>query len=134
MTKSTSNRIFSFVVIFALIAAMALSFAGCAKEEIKSAGTVTITVEVVDDEGKSIEYKITTEEATLWGALQQEKLAEGDEGEFGVYIKTVCGIRADYDLDGAYWGLFKDGEYLMTGAESTPILDGEHYELVYTEA
>ena len=35
-------------------------------------------------------------------------------------------------LDGeqAYWALYKDGAYSMTGVDTTPIADGEHYELV----
>ena len=60
-------------------------------------------------------------------------LVEGETGDYGLYIKVVDGLRADYDLDGAYWAISKDGEYLMTGADSTPIADGEHYELTYTK-
>jgi len=134
MTNSCRNKIVSISVIFALIAAMALSFAGCAQEPTSDAETVTITVEIVDKDGISTEYNITTDTGTLWGALQQEKLAEGDEGPYGVMIHTVGGVRADFTLDGAYWALYKDGEYLMSGAESTPIAEGEHYELVYTLA
>ena len=134
MTKTVSQKILSVTVIFALVAAMALSFAGCAKEEVKNEGTVSITVEIVDNESKSTEYTITTDTGTLWGALEHEGLAEGDDSEYGIMIHTVNGLRADYNLDGAYWALYKDGEYLSTGAESTVISDGEHYELVYTKA
>lgn len=134
MTKTKAANIFTVTVLFALVAAMALSFAGCAKEEGKTEGTVTITVEIVDDMGKSTEYTISTDTGTLWGALEQEGLAQGDDSEYGIMIHTVNGLRADYTLDGAYWALYKDGEYLSTGAESTNISDGEHYELVYTKA
>ncbi len=134
MTKTTASKTLTVTVIFALVAAMALSFAGCAKEQKKNEGTVTITVEIVDNEGASTEYTISTDTGTLWGALEQEGLAQGDDSEYGIMIHTVNGLRADYTLDGAYWALYKDGEYLSTGAESTKISDGEHYELVYTKA
>lgn len=134
MTKTTAPKILTVTVIFALIAAMALSFAGCAKEQEKNEGSVTITVEIVDNEGTSTEYTISTDTGTLWEALEQEGLAQGDDSEYGIMIHTVNGLRADYTLDGAYWALYKDGEYLSTGAESTKISDGEHYELVYTKA
>lgn len=136
MTKKRLKQLLSVTLILALIAAMALSLSGCKKDEPaeKTAGAVTITVEIVDDEGKSTEYEITTEETTLWGALEQEKLAEGEDGPYGIMINSVCGIRAVYELDNAYWALSKDGEYLMSGAETTQIADGEHYEIVYTPA
>ena len=136
MTKINFKKLLSVTVIFALIAAMALTFTGCTQEEKTdtTGQSVTITVEIVDQDGVSTEYEITTDTGTLWGALQQEGLAEGDDSEYGVMIHTVCGVRADFTLDGAYWALYKDGEYLMSGAESTPIAEGEHYELVYTLA
>lgn len=137
MTRKIFKKLMPVTLIFALTAAIALSFLGCQKDEsvqAQTAGEVTITVEVTDNEGKSTEYKITTESSTLWGALEQEGLAQGDESEYGVMIHTVCGLRADYNLDGAYWALSKDGEYLMSGAESTSIKDGEHYEITYTPA
>ncbi len=134
MTKTIFHKALNVTVILALVAAMALSFTGCAKEEVKSEGIATIIVEIVDDTGTSTEYTISTDTGTLWGALEQEGLAQGDESEYGIMIHTVNGLRADYNLDGAYWALYKDGEYLSTGAESTLISDGEHYEIVYTKA
>ena len=65
--------------------------------------------------------------AKKWGDLKRKDLC------YGIYIKKVNGIRADYNLDGAYWNLTKNGEYLMTGADMTPIADGEHYEFTYTK-
>lgn len=138
MTKNKILRIVSVTLIFALLAAMALSLSGCAKEEKKTADTasadsITVIVEIVDNEEKSKEYTISLPVgSTLWDALEKEKLAEASDSEFGKYIHTVNGLRADYDADGAYWALYKGGEYLMTGAESTILEDGGHYELVYT--
>ena len=57
---------------------------------------------------------------------------EGTTDEYGLYITTVDGELADYSADQSYWAISKDGEYLMTGASSTNIADGEHYELTYT--
>lgn len=138
MMKTKILRMLSVTLVFALVAAMALSLAGCAKEEKKTADaaasdSITVTVEVVDNEGKSKEYKISLPAgSTLWDALEKEKLAEASDSEYGKFIHTVNGLLADYDADGAYWALYKGGEYLMTGAESTVLEDGGHYELVYT--
>ena len=51
------------------------------------------------------------------------------QSEYGLYIKVVNGITADYDVDQSYWGFSKGGEYMMTGVDGTPFADGEVYEL-----
>lgn len=130
------RKILSLITVFALIAAMVLSFTGCSDKKSDAGSSeardVTITVDVVDDNGDTKTYDITTTGVTLCDALLQEELIEGEDGPYGFYILSVNGLLADYNVNGAYWGLFKDGEYLMTGISETPIADGEHYEIVYT--
>ncbi|MBQ4141568.1 MAG: DUF4430 domain-containing protein [Clostridia bacterium] len=95
-------------------------------------GAKTVTVKVVA-EGKSIIFTIKTDAETLGDALLAHNLIAGDEGQFGLYIKYVNGIRADYDLDKRYWNFTKNGEYMMTGVDGTAIADGEAYELTYAK-
>ncbi len=95
-------------------------------------GANTIQVEV-KAEDKSITFTIHTDAGTLGDALLTHALISGEHSEYGMYVKTVNGILADYDIDGYYWSVLKDGEYLMTGVDSTAIADGEHYELVRTK-
>ena len=95
-------------------------------------GSTTIQVEV-KAEDNSITFTVHTDADNLGTALTENDLVSGDDSEYGLYIKEVDGIRADYDKDQAYWAISKDGEYLQTGADSTEIADGEHYELTYTE-
>ena len=95
-------------------------------------GEKTIEVEVkVED--KSVTFTINTDEKYLADAMLEHELIEGEEGAFGLYVKKVNGITADYDTDKAWWGLYKDGEATPTGASSTEIADGEHYEFVYSK-
>ena len=163
MRKTDFSKIARLSVIFVLIAAMALCVLSCtgktddqteapavsATETVEATAdvtaseaeattapdseTVTITVTVTDDKGQAKDFEIKTDADNLGDALVANGLVEGDVGDYGLYIKVVDGLRADYDLDGAYWAISKDGEYLMTGADSTPIADGEHYELTYTK-
>ena len=51
----------------------------------------------------------------------------GDESEYGLYVKTVNGITADYDKDGVYWAFYVNGEYAQTGVDSTSITEGDSY-------
>ncbi|MBQ7897277.1 MAG: DUF4430 domain-containing protein [Clostridia bacterium] len=95
-------------------------------------GKKKIEVEVKAGE-KSITFTVNTDAETLADALLEHSLIEGEDSAYGIYIKKVNGILADYDIDGYYWSLLKNGEYLMTGADSTEIADSEHYELVRTK-
>ncbi len=95
-------------------------------------GQKAVAVEVKAGE-KSITFTIYTDAKFLGEALFAHELIDGEMGQFGMYIKSVNGITADYDVDQSYWGFFKNGEYMMTGVDATPIADGEHYELVYTK-
>ena len=65
--------------------------------------------------------------------LLEHGLIEGENGAYGIYIKTVNGILADYDIDQSYWAVSKNGEAATTGVDGISFLDGEHYELVYTK-
>lgn len=95
-------------------------------------GAVTVKLKVIAED-KSVTFTVHTDRDMLGTALTDNELVSGDESEYGLYIKFVNGIEADYDKDQAYWAISKDGEYLMTGADSTPIADGENYELTYTK-
>ena len=95
-------------------------------------GETTVMLEVkVED--KSVTFTINTDKETLGDALLEHGLIEGEDSAYGLYVKKVNGITADYDTDGAYWSLEKNGEYSMTGVDTTIIADGEHYEFVYTK-
>ena len=89
--------------------------------------TVLVEVKVEDN---SITFTLHTDKDMLGDALMEHNLLEGEEGTFGLYVKKVNGITADYDVDKTYWALYKNGEYLLTGVDTTPIADGEHYELI----
>ena len=95
-------------------------------------GDVTVMVEVKAGDA-SVTFTINTDKTTLGDALIEHSLIDGEEGPYGLYIKKVNGITADYDVDQSYWAFYKDGEYMMTGVDATTIADGEHYELVYTK-
>ena len=95
-------------------------------------GKTTVQVEVRVEE-QSVTFTINTDKETLGDALIEHGLIEGDEGPYGLYVKKVNGITADFDVDQSYWALYKNGEMSMTGVDTTKIADGEHYELVYSK-
>lgn len=96
-------------------------------------GVLAVKIEVTAD-NKTVTLTVKTDETNLEKILTANSLVEGDESEFGLYIKSVNGIRADYDLDHAYWAIQKDGAPTPTGANGITVADGETYALVYTAA
>ncbi len=95
-------------------------------------GAKTIQVEVKVLENK-VNFTIHTDAQYLGEAMQEHGLLEGEPGAYGIYVKKVNGILADFDRDGHYWGFYQNGEYLMTGIDLTPISGGEHFEIIYSK-
>ena len=95
-------------------------------------GAKTITVEVVLPD-KQVTFTIHTDMNTVGEALLEHGLIAGEQGAYGLYVKVVNGITADYDVDQSYWAFQINGEYAMTGVDMTEITEGETYQLVYTK-
>lgn len=151
MQTRRSKRVSSFIRgryffhCLALIVAIALFTTGCNGNagggESSSAGEETVvqaggvlgegntkfTFIVVDKEGNETEFEIHTDRGTVGEALSELGLIAGEESEYGLYVKTVNGITADYDADGVYWAFYVNGEYAPTGVDITEITEGEIY-------
>ena len=92
-------------------------------------GAKTVEVEVKAEE-QSVTFTIHTDKETLGEALMEHDLIDGEMGAYGLYVKFVNGIEADYDKDQTYWGFYKNGEMMNVGVDGATIKDGEHYELI----
>ena len=137
------KRIINIITAIALVFALAVSLTACSKvdpwESAKYTedttlgdGSTTIYVQVkVNDH--SVKFTVNTDKTILGEALLETGIINGDIGEFGLYVKYANGIRADYDLDQAYWAFYENGEYMMTGVDSVEINDGGQYEIVYSK-
>ena len=137
---------FRILSVFLAVLILGFAFAGCNKEfdptefwEISSIredttlgeGTHTLSITVTMGE-KSILLTIKTDAATVKDALDEHDLIHGEQQSIGFMMTTLIGICADYEKDGAYWGFYQNGEYMMTGIDSTPITGDAAYEFVYT--
>ena len=73
---------------------------------------------------------VNTDAKTVGEALEELSIVAGEESEWGLYVKTVNGITADYNVDGTYWAFYIDGEYAATGLDATEIDENAVYMLV----
>ena len=140
--KRFLNPAIAVVVLLALI----FSFAGCADNSATGLwenavyqndtqlgeGSKTITVKVEAEE-KTVTFTVKTDKETVGEALTENSLVEGDMGEYGLYIKKVNGILADYSVDMSYWSFYINGEMASTGVDGAKIDETAVYSLVYTK-
>lgn len=90
-------------------------------------GAVQFAFTVVDKDGNETAFEIHTDKEIVGEALLDLELIAGDDGAYGLYVKTVNGITADYDTDQTYWAFYVDGEYATSGVDTTPIEEGKTY-------
>lgn len=115
----------------ALLLVVAVVFAGAyralAPKPVE--GAKTVALQIVHGDGSTKDVTLHTDAQYLGEALdEQEGLVEGEEGPYGLYIKTVDGETAS-DGDRTWWCITKGGEEVPTSADLTVIADGEQYEL-----
>lgn len=141
------------VLLFVLVAAMVLSFGACAKSgnntassvssssaatsvaskadkqssQVLGQGKTSFTFEVVQKDKTKTVFTIKTDEKTVGSALVKLNLIAGDKSAAGLYVKSVNGITADYDIDGTYWAFYVNGVYATQGVDSTKIVSGSTY-------
>ena len=157
MNTNSMKKWLSFILCVALIAAIALTAMGCTDKgpetpetggnpadttaeggtitEIPDPGAPTVKGEgatvfyfnVVDKDGNETKFEIHTDKTTVGEALLELGLIEGDMGDYGLYVKKVNGITAEYEVDGTYWAFYVGNSYGMTGVDMTDIEPGATY-------
>lgn len=130
MKMTQPKKLLSLMLCLVLIAATALMATACWDKEAnddENAEPKSFTFIVVDENGKETSFSITSKKKTVGAALFDEGLIEGDEGAYGLYVKKVNGILAEYETTGTYWAFYANGEYAMTGVDKTEIVDGATY-------
>lgn len=145
MKANWSKKLFSTILCAIWIVSMAMVATGCSgnagKEDVAASGGQTVwedgsilgegskqfPLTVVDQEGNETKFEIHTEQETVGEALVEIGLISGEEGEYGLYVKTINGVTADYDKDGVYWAFYINGEYATAGVDATAIEEGNSY-------
>lgn len=148
MQKTRFTKSLSFILCIVLITAIALFTTACSdntqtNEPETTVATTTAAAEsdsnvlgegetefiftVTDKDGKETEYEVHTDKTTVGDALLELDLIAGEDGDYGLYVKTVDGITVDYDTDGKYWAFYVNGEYASSGVDSTNITEGDTY-------
>ena len=97
-----------------------------------SEGAKQIKVTVVHGDDTENVFEYDTDAEYLGEVLKSEKLVDGEDGEFGMFITTADGEQAD-DSKQQWWCITKAGEQVNTSADQTPVADGDEFELTLKE-
>ena len=130
MQKTRMKKTLSALVCAVLVAAIALGTFGCGQKPTEgetNAVTTEFKFSVTDADGKTTDFIVSTNMKIVGEALQDEGLISGEEGQYGLYVKTVNGITLDYETDGMYWAFYINGEMAPAGVDMTEIKTGEVY-------
>ena len=144
MTKLT--RILSVFLCVVLIAAMALFTTGCNDKKTNDSEVVTTLAQdsdaeittlgegeksfrfsVVGVDSKERKFIIKTDKTTVGEALLDVELIAGEQGNYGLYVKTVDGTTLDYEKDGKYWAFYVNDSYASGGVDTTEIDESATY-------
>ena len=94
---------------------------------VKGEGATVFYFNVVDKDGNETKFEIHTDKTIVGDALLELGLIAGEEGPYGLYVKTVNSITADYETDGTYWAFYEGDDYGMKGVDLTEIKAGATY-------
>ncbi len=130
MENKNTTKLFIAVTALVVVVAIMLGVYTSQRPEAVE-GQKTITVDVIHGDEEVKTFEVTTTLESLGEALEEEGLIEGEEGPYGIYIKTVDGETVN-DANQEWWCLTKGGEEWMDSADQTIINDGDKYEFTFT--
>lgn len=142
MKNNFFKKTLSVILCTVSVAAMILSSTGCSKQQETNNNVAKETYEtttigegshsflfkVTGPEGSDANFEVHSDAEYVGEALIELGLIDGEPGDYGLYVKTVNGVTVDYDKDGKYWAFYVDGEYAVSGVDTTLIEDGKTYE------
>jgi len=97
-------------------------------------GSKSFRVYVLPMHGDAKVYTVHSDHIYLGDALLELGLIEGEESSMGLMVSVVDGIRADYELDGAWWRFAVNWEDALIGVSQVTIEEGATYIFEYTPA
>lgn len=132
--KTDRKVVIGIAALAAAVALLAVIFFVFREKPVE--GSKAITIEVVDNEQKSVIYHVKTDAEYLRQAMEEAEGLEfsGTESEYGLMLTTINGVTADYNVNGAYWSFYVNGGYCNYGIDTQPVLDGDAFRIEYTPA
>ncbi len=131
-----------------LVAMSAFTLSGCSfspaqaptvEQEQNSRQTLEVSPEESTDSGHVFEQSSTQHQLlltatadgqTAFELLQSEAEVEYKEYDFGIFIESINGTKAD---DQHYWAVYVNGEYAQTGTDQIQLHQGDQVLFTYEQ-
>ena len=128
--KNKKTNLIAVIVLVVVLAAAGLLYMKFKPGTTAGEKEITVQVSALENGEESFTYQ--TDAEYLGEVLTANKLIEGESGQYGLFITTANGVKAD-DSKQQWWCITKGGEQVNTSADQTPIQDGDQFELTLTE-
>lgn len=135
--KNKSNKKGIIFIIIAVVVVVAISLTGYFLSNSNDDGnkvlgkngdkTITVEVEVKEDEDIRT-FIINTSADTLLEALEEQNLIDGEQQDYGYYITSIDGVKADLSLN-QWWSIYVGEDMIDTIIDKTPIKDGDKFHI-----
>ena len=104
--RMNKKAVIGIAVLAAAVVLMAAGYFLFREKPVK--GSKAIVIQVVDNEKKTATYDVKTDAEYLRQAMEEADGLEfsGAESEYGMMVDTVNGLKADYNVNGAYWSFY----------------------------
>ncbi len=124
---SKMQKVSLSVFIAAIIAISGIYFLFLAPSGDDSIKEITVIVSANEEELAN--QAIRTDAEFLAEVLEDEGIASGETGEFGLFITEAGGVTADSGKE-QWWGIQVNGEDAQYGASDLVLVDGDVYTLI----
>ena len=128
--KNKKTNLIAVIVLVVVLAAAGLLYMKFKPGTTAGEKEITVKVSALENGEESFTYQ--TDAEYLGEVLTANKLIEGESGQYGLFITTANGVKAD-DSKQQWWCITKGGEQVNTSADKTQIQDGDQFELTLKE-
>ncbi len=125
MSRQKKTTVIVIAVAVVLVIAALVCWASFRPQALEGVKDVTVTVTHTDGTVVTEEFETTAQ--VLSDALDGHIAIEGENTEYGLFVKTVDGEYAD-DTAGTYWMFNVNGAMGEYGVDSQPVADGDTYD------
>ena len=127
--KNNKKLILAAVALVLLVCAMGAVWF-LARPQFQQGGK-ELTVKVIHGDKSEKVFEVSTDAENLGAVLVEHNIVVDNQSAYGLYILTADGETVN-EANQEWWCVTKGGESLMTGADETPVADGDTFELTFT--
>ena len=124
MSKQKKTTIIAIAVVVVLVIVALVCWASFRPQALEGVKEISVTVTHTDGSARTEDFETTAQ--YLADALEGHIEIEGEDSEYGLFVKTVDGEYAD-DTQGTYWMFDVNGAMGEYGVDTQPVADGDVY-------